>query len=235
MVDKRPARNLDPRSEPWGRSVDNVLDQLIRSTDKNAQDNFNSFKGLNSTMGAIAQQIVELNKVTQTLVQQQAELVSTQNTLAAAQATLSEQQSALSQAFSQISTVSANQVTGASASNSNGAPIGVSSGGNYLSAGVVVPAGYSRAVVTATSSVRVSGSGNMAMYLSVNINGNVGNTFPVFPEGAGSVTTAASAGHAATLTGLSGGQIINVWGRTTSVSGVSGAYFSNVASFIFLK
>jgi uncharacterized coiled-coil protein SlyX len=235
MVDKRPRRNLDPLSEPWGRSVDDTLTQLEQEAVRLAQSNANAFKSMNSTMNVISQQIADLSEITSAIATQQ-EILNAQNaTLAAQNATLSAQQGQLAATVNQINAVSANQVTGATASNSTGSPITVGNGGNYVGASVIVPGGYSRAVVMGTASIRIVGGANMALTLSVNINGNVGTGFPVFGDSGSSVTTAATAGHAATLTGLSGGQTITVWGRTTSVSSVSGAYFSNTASFIFLK
>lgn len=235
MVDKRPRRNLDPAAEPWGRSVDALLDQLVRQNDRQDQGVNNAFKSVNAALSGITQQVRALGVLTQELSDQQQELENQQARLTAQQSTLSAQQSALNTAFNQIAAGAANEVTGASTSNSNGSPISVGSGGNYVGASVVVPAGFSRAIVTGYSSIRIVGSANMALYLSVNINGNIGNPFPVFSEASSSATTSASAGHAATLSGLSAGQVVTVWGRTTSVSGVSGAYFSNTASFIFLK
>lgn len=235
MGDKRPRRNLDPLSEPWGRSVDDTLTQLEQGAERLAQANANAFKSMNSTMNAISQQIADLSQITEAIAAQQEALTAQNATLAAQNATLAAQQAQLTGTVNALNTVSANQVTGATAGNSTGSPVTVGNGGNYVGASVTVPGGYSRAVVMGTSSIRIVGGANMALTLSVNINGNVGGGFPVFGDSGSSVTTAATAGHAATLTGLSGGQVITVWARTTSVTGVSGAYFSNTASFIFLK
>lgn len=235
MADTRPRRNLPPVSEPWGRSVDDDLKALQQSNERLVQDSLNSFKMVNSTMKTFAAQIESLNTLTTELAAAQATLTATQATLSAQQATLSTQQSTLTATVAELTRVSGLQVTGASASNVNTSPIGIGNGGNYVGASTVVPAGFTRAVVSAQSSMRIVGAAGMAAYLAVNINGSVGGQFPVFGESNGSATTAASVGHAATLTGLSGGQTITVWARTTSVTGVSGAYISNTASFIFLK
>lgn len=228
MADVRPRRNLPLDSEPWGRRIEADLDTALSRTDYNSQHAENAFKSINSSMTLITRQIASLNALTQTLAQQQ-------QALAEANAALSAQQGALTNVVNSVAAVSANQVTGATTSNSNGSPIGVGNGGNYVGASVTVPGGYTRAVVMGTSSIRIVGGANMALYLSVNINGAVGTPFPVFADSGSSVTTAATASHAATLNGLTPGSTITIYGRTTSVSSVSGAYFSNAASVIFLK
>lgn len=235
MADTRPRRNLPPVAEPWGRSVDSDLRAFEQTLSRQNDDITNSFKMVNSTMKTFAQQIQALNELTAELASTQAALAAQQAALTAQQTALAGQQSSLNSAFAQLSAVAANEVTGASAANSNGSPITVGNGGNYVGASVVVPSGFTRAIVTAQSSIRIVGGANMALYLAVNINGNVGGTFPVFGDSGSSVTTAASANHGATLGGLTAGQTLTIYGRTTSVSGVSGAYFSNAASFIFLK
>lgn len=219
--------NLPPESQPWAREVDLGIKANSAAIERLAQDNRNAFKGLNSSMKVISEQIAQLAEVTEGLV------VVT-NTLTQQQATLSAQQAALTEAFVELEDLSANQVTGATATNGTASVISISAGNDYEGASVTVPTGYTRAVVSAVSNVAVSGSGPL-LRGRTRINGSYGVEGMMYSGSASDDIGSGSSSHATTLTGLSAGSSITAWFNVTQASSVSGAYIMNTLTAIFLK
>lgn len=215
-----PQSKLPPDSQPWARYVDDSVSSLDRSVQKVSLDTNASLKSVNGALKRLGQQVQDLTDLVEEQAALQAQIIATQAQQAAQ--------------LTAINALAANQVTGATATNTNTSAISISSGGNYVPATVTVPAGYTRAVLSAVTSARLAGT-TPVCFLQSNIAGNQGAIFPVFGETGGAVTTTASTSHAVTLSGLTPGSALTLYARVTSVSGVANAYFSNTLTAIFLK
>lgn len=90
-----PRNNLDSNSAPWGRWVDQNIDDINTALGRNGQDQLNNNKQLNSSINVIGQQI-------QALQDQQNILAAQQQTLADQQTLLASQQSTLNSAVQNI-------------------------------------------------------------------------------------------------------------------------------------
>jgi hypothetical protein len=215
-----PQRNLPPSAEPWGRHVDQSLGAIVQAQKEASQETTAAFKAINSTMNQVSQQIAELAAVTATLASQQT--------------TLAAQQAQLSAAFTELAGISANQVTGATASNYTPAAIPVAVGGVYAVASVTVPTGYTRAIVSANTSAVATGIDHIA-YIATTISGNKGFDMPFVTPSPGAAFSSGACGHSVTLTGLTAGSTITAGARVGAASSVGGVYFINVMSVMFLK
>lgn len=58
-----PPLHLDPAAKPWGRWMQTQVEQLIQASKRGVQDDLNSNKGLNSSVGLLSGQIRELTEV----------------------------------------------------------------------------------------------------------------------------------------------------------------------------
>lgn len=161
-----PKRNLPPESEPWGRSIENRLDQSEAQSRRQTQDINNTLAGVNGSLVRLSEQVGEIRVITETLVQQQA-------TLQAQQEQLQAQQSQLTQTVGELQTVVNGMIRPASQQSSVGGL--VVSPTQTLTDSVLfgVPPEYSRALVTAMSGLSVlnSGSANDLVYNRIEING----------------------------------------------------------------
>jgi len=152
-------------------------------------------------------------------IQAQVDAIAAQNVTIAAQ-------------VADIATLVGQQVAGGSGTASQ-APASIGAGGVYAVASVGVPAGFTRAIVSATTNAVLVGS-NPGVTLSTVISGSVGYELSVTSgySAAGAATGGSS--HAVTLTGLSGGSV-TAGVRIGSVTGVLGSYFTNTMTVTFLR
>ena len=67
MSYRAPRRDLPPDAERWGRHVDETLQDLVEARERSDQSISNSFRQINGTMSALAQQIASLTEVVTTL------------------------------------------------------------------------------------------------------------------------------------------------------------------------
>lgn len=150
-----PKRNLSDQAEPWGRSVDQRLSDLERSSGKDQQDTANALSGLNSTTTKLSKQVLVIDELTQKLAEQQEQLA---QQIEAIEAVINAQ---LAPVSDQVSNINFNVNPGPNT------PI--------LSTTISVPSGYSRALVYATSTL--SAYNNTAtddtLYITTRINGAV--------------------------------------------------------------
>lgn len=231
-------RAIDPRlppdSAPWGRQVNDRLGNVEYETTKIREDVSNTLRGVNGALTQLSKQVFALNELTAQLAAQQATLNAQQAALASQQATLSSQQASLSAAVNDIASLASNQVFGATASNTTGGAIAVSTGVTYAPAVVTVPAGFTRAYVIGVSNLVPSGNSPL-LVAQTNISGDLGFATPVYAGGAGDVIACGSTSHATFFSGLSAGVGISVGARIVSQNAVNNVYIINSMSVTFLK
>lgn len=237
-----PKRNLSPASEPWGRRVDQRLDQIEKNAERNQQNTTNAQGAINSTVTKLSEQVGAIAVLTQQLAEQQAQLQAQQTQLSAQQATLQSQQASLQNQqnqmavqVAQINSVVNAQVTGISFANATptGGTIAMGPGGTYVVSNITVPEGFSRAYITAVSSMSLSGSGVQALPAIV-INGSVGHASRV-EAAPGVVSAHGSANYALSLSGLGGGSVISVGLRIVAATGLSSGDAAVSGTVIFLR
>lgn len=151
-----PKRNLAPESEPWGRKVDERLDQIDKTVAQNKQDTSNSQSAINSTVTKLSEQVAAIDELTQELAEQQA-------TLEAQQAQLAAQVQAMEEVINaQVYPVAVH-------SEAEGFTLYAGTNATITSATVPVPAGYSRALVYATATLSAINSTATPDFVSVGI------------------------------------------------------------------
>lgn len=215
-------RNLPPEAEQWGRDVDKQLSTLSQTVRSNSLDTDNALKGVTATLGAVSKQIEALQSVTEQLV------VVTD--------TLATQQSQLQTAFNQIEALALNQVTGATATASTPQAEDIVAGKTYAVASVTVPSGYTRAVVSAVTTLTASGtSGQLLMSGRTVISGKVGVTVPFYAASTTSWITHGGTSHAASFTGLQAGGTITAGFQVVDELDTNALFALNTMTVIFLK
>lgn len=146
--------------------------------------------------------------------------------LQAQQATLGAQQADLTAAVNDISTLSANQVTGDVANNYVLTPV-TSAWVNYAPLSITVPTGYTRAQVMAVSSI--IGPTTDTWQMRVDIAGTTSAAYTVFGNNG-------ALGFARNLTGLTGGSTISVaTGVQNAVASGNNRGIATSATVVFLK
>lgn len=61
----RPNNNLDPLSQPWGRSIEQDVDRLAENLDASNQNTASVFRSINATLTRLGNQITDLTELTQ--------------------------------------------------------------------------------------------------------------------------------------------------------------------------
>lgn len=176
-----PKRNLPPQSEVWGRSVDQRLDTIQAQSSRQNQDIGNTLTGVNASLVRLSEQVGEIRTITETLVEQQATLQAQQEQLQSQQQTLADQQTTLTQTVGELQTVVNGMIRigGNQISPSSGFDI-QNSAFPIASTSFVVPTGYTRAYVSAVTTVAAANQHAASYYLynRIRINGvSMGTSF----------------------------------------------------------
>lgn len=210
--------NLGPESMPWARDLIARLELLEGDSSRRSQSEINFDQALTSTIATLAEQINTL----------QQNVADTQTALTNAETALTNAQTAL-----------ANQVyPGTSSASASGFTLGTGFA-TIATATLTVPAGYTRALVTASgtaTSLSASASSD-AVHAYATIAGAGGAESVSYfygPNSGGS----ASCFAAQSLTGLSGGQVLTMTtvARLTNGPGVSTLSTGTImCQAIFLK
>lgn len=126
----RPQQNLPGESQQWARSVEGDIDRLLRAQDDRGRT-------LNSTLSGLANSVTNLGLLVKTLSEQQVQLT--------------EQQEQLTAQVAQINELVNSQII-TSDFDARGPGFGAGTGWTSLAtANVVVPAGYTKALVFANA------------------------------------------------------------------------------------
>ena len=124
----------------------------------------------------------------------------------------------------------ANQVTALTdAANSGGTALTLTAGNDYAECTITVPAGFTSASVMGTTSVAIAGT-SVVCYVATRIEGANGFAIPIWSPD----VAAGSAGHARTFA-VTGGQVLNITSRVTSVTGSGTGYFITTATAVFFR
>lgn len=156
-----PKRNLPPDAEPWGRSVDERITGIEKTSAKNRRDTSNSQSAINSTVTKLSEQVAAIDGLTQRLAEQQAQLSDQVDQL-----------EALVNAQNFPVTTFTEQLEFVLTPGTGAVP-------EILRTNIAVPAGFSRAVVYTTASITAYNTTGVMdfLYLGAGINGSrVGKT-----------------------------------------------------------
>lgn len=210
MGDQLPKRNLPLEAEPWGRAIADRLLALERESELSSQNSGLANRGQNSTMNQLAEQIADI----------QASVDAANDAIAAANLALAGQvaPSTNGDVGSGFTLTTSDQV--------------------LASAPFAVPAGYTRAVVTAMGSVvgSTAAGGGDRLFAKVGINGIFGADMATVL--ASTITWGGVACYGAlVLTGLSGGSFnVDVRARLQTGPGSNFIDYAQVAATVlFLK
>lgn len=210
-----PPSQLSPESQPWGRSVDARIEQVIFDAEKNQRDISLALASQSGTLNRLGDQITELNAVV--------------TDLAATQATLASQQTQLTAQVAAIEALVTTQVDGITGTNS-ASPTLTTTVTGYAGINFTVPAGFTRAQVMAVSAMYAGGT--VASILRTQINGVNGPDMYAFTNAAYANATASSA---ASISGLTGGANLNVQSVANTTTGTSAAVILTSAVITWLK